>query len=283
MDTVDTHSITMAAIAALAACGLALAEGALPEPVREYVNCSADGSSWPYLLQLPEGEPQAILVYLHGHYADERQGMALGTYNDCFGKLRGECLRRQWVYACPYYGGNTWMNALSESGLADLIGALGARWPGRPVYLCGGSMGGTSALIFAVRRPELLAGVAALCPAGDIETYYAYVAASADAGLGNIAAAIRTHYQVDGRALGSELRDRSACQQAERLGMPVYISHGDADTVIPIEGARRLVARLRELGAPLRYKEIAGGAHDAPVNEVQWAEVLDFVSAEAGR
>ena len=277
------QAIAFTAITVLIASGIAHSQEALPEPVREYFNCSADGSSWPYMIQVPEGDPQAILLFLHGHYSDERQAMTPDAYNDCFGRLRRECLRRQWVYVTPYYGGNTWMNALGESGLADLVGILQARWPGRPVYLAGGSMGGTSALIFAQRRPELVAGVAAICPAGDIERYYAFAAASTDPTLGNIAAAIRMHYQVDGRDLGAELQERSAWRHADRLTMPVYISQGDADATIPIEGTRDLVARLRERGAKLLYQEVARGDHDSPALVVQWAEVLDFIAAGAGR
>jgi len=258
-------------------------EPPLPQPVRETYNCSADGSLWPYLLQAPAGEPAAVLIYLHGHYGDEYQGMTEGAYDDAFGRLRRECLRREWAYVSTYYGGNTWMGPLAESGVADLIARLRARWPGKPVYLVGGSMGGSSTLVFAVRRPELLDGVAALCPASDMQAYYALASASADPTLQNIAAAIRIHYTTDGHQLNEELRLRSALLNAERLRMPVYLSHGAKDAVIPVGPTRALAARLRELGRPVRYVELPEGAHDAPVLEVNWPDALDFVSQGAPR
>ncbi len=262
---------------------LALAYSATAQPLpqfgRETFNCSADGSRWPYLVQAVP-EPTAVLIYLHGHYSDETQGMTEGIYNDGFGKVRRECLVRQWAYVCPWYGGNTWMGPLGEQGLADLIGILRQKWPGRPVYLCGGSMGGSSTLVFATRRPDLIDGAIARCPAGDIESYYRFAAsAQENATLQNIANAIGIHYTTDGHVLQDELRGRSAALNAERLTMPVHIIHGAKDTLIPVEGTRRLVARLQELGRPVKYVELPEGGHDSPVNEVDWNEAFDFVAA----
>ena len=265
-------------LAALVVCAEVLAGEALPVPEREGFNCSADGSLWPYLVQQPAGEAAAILVYLHGHYGDQYQGMAEGTYNDAFGKLRRECLRRHWAYVSAYYGGNTWMSALADSGVADLLAILRQRWPRRPLYLCGGSMGGASALIFAMRRPEAVDGVLALCPAGDIASYYAFVSASADPVLQNIAAAIRIHYTAGGHVLTDELQARSAALDADRLRMPVYLSHAAQDPVIPVAGVRKLAARLRELDRPVRYVELSEGGHDAPLLAVDWPSALDFIS-----
>jgi len=82
-------------------------------------------------------------------------------------------------------------------------------------------MGGSSALVFATVRPDLIDGVAALCPAGDIEAYYAFASASAEPVLVSIASAIRIHYTVDDHELNAELGRRSAALHAEALTMPV--------------------------------------------------------------
>jgi len=251
----------------------------LPQPVRETINRSCDGSCWPRLVQLPDGDPTAIVLYLHGHYGDEYQGMTEGIYNDVFGRLRRECLPRRWAYVTAHYGGNTWMGPLAEEGVAEVVEALRARWPGRPLYLIGGSMGGTSALIFAQRRPDLVDGVVALCPAADIQAYYEYALTSADPTLANIASAIRIHYTEDGHDLTTELAGRSTLLRADRLTMPAVIGHGDADSVIPIEPTRRLVQALRGLGSLVLYTEYPGGGHDKPVTDVDWTAALDFVSA----
>lgn len=252
----------------------------LPPPQRETFICSADGSCWPFLVQLPPATPQAILISLHGHYGNETQMMTEDIYEGAFGKLRRECWRRHWAYLCPWYGGNTWMGPLAEAGLADLFALLQERWPRRPIYLQGGSMGGTSALIFAVRRPKDVAGVIARCPAADIEAYYHWARARANLNptLQNIANAIRLHYTVGGGSLQKELRARSVLQQAERLTMPVHLAHGAADELIPGHWTRALAEKLHRLGRPVYYEEIPDGNHDAPVRRVNWREALDFVS-----
>lgn len=270
-------SATLAAVLVVAAA----AADSLPEPIRESFNCTLDGSRWPYLLQAPQAEPVAVLIYLHGHYSDENQGMTTGIYNDAFGQLRRECRQRGWAYVTAWYGGNSWMGPVAEAGLADLIAVVRQRWPRPPIYLCGGSMGGASALIFAVRRPELLAGVAAFCPAADLESFYGFAAAAANPTLQNIAAAIRLHYTVEGRDLVAELAARSALRHAERLTMPVYLSHGAADGLVPVAGTRALAARLQARQQTVRYVEWPEGGHDTPILQVNWSEVLGFLTGAA--
>ena len=252
----------------------------LPTPRRETFNCTLDGSKWPYLVQDPPGPAQAILINLHGHYSDETQMMTEGIYNDAFGKLRRECLRRNWVYVTAWYGGNSWMGPLGEAGMVDLIGVLKQHWPNVPVYLQGGSMGGSSALVFATRQPQLLSGVIALCPASDVAAYYDWALARApqNATLRNITDAIRIHYTTDGHDLHQELQARSALRNAERLTMPVHLRHGSADALIPVEWTQQLAEKLRALGRKVQYEEIPGGGHDSPVLGMDWAKVLDFVS-----
>ena len=268
-------AVFAAALLVLAALG----QADLPAPERHTFICTADGSLWPYLVQPTNGDAEAICINLYGHYSDHRQGMDVTLFDGFYLHQRVECLARNWLYVCPWYDGNSWMGPIAESGIVDLIALLKEPRPGLPVYLVGGSMGGSSALVFGVRRPDLVDGIVVRCPAGDIESYHAYAAASDDPTLQNIADAIRIHYTADGHALGEELRARSALRNVERLTMPVHICHGASDEVIPVEATRALVARLRKLGRPVEYIEIPGGGHDSPVASTEeWGDVLDFIA-----
>jgi len=42
---------------------------------------------------------------------------------------------------------------------------------------------------------------------------------------------------------------------------PLWIFHGDADAVVPVEQSRKLVAALKSVGAPVRYTELSGADH----------------------
>jgi predicted peptidase len=44
---------------------------------------------------------------------------------------------------------------------------------------------------------------------------------------------------------------------------PIWIFHGDADTVIPVEESRRLAEALRKAGASITYTELPGVGHGA--------------------
>jgi poly(3-hydroxybutyrate) depolymerase len=51
---------------------------------------------------------------------------------------------------------------------------------------------------------------------------------------------------------------------AQRLSrLPIWIFHGDADRVVPVEESRRMAAALKAIGADVQYTELAGEGHAA--------------------
>ena len=131
---------------------------------------SCDASEQRYMLIEPPpragGGPVDLLLALHGHGSDRTQFAA---------QPRGECqaardiaAERYMLFASPDYRAKTsWMGPAAESDVLDLIALLKRQRGVRRVFLCGGSMGGTSALTFAARHPELIAGVTAFNPLAD--------------------------------------------------------------------------------------------------------------------
>src|SRR5690606_18740360 len=89
------------------------------------------------------------------------------------------------------------------------------------IYLAGMSMGGTGVLHLGRKYPEQWAAIAAMAPGVP------------DAGAG---------FEV--------MRD-----------VPLMIMIGDRDELLPIEGMRNALARLREAGVAVQYFEIRGGGH----------------------
>ena len=62
---------------------------------------------------------------------------------------------------------------------------------------------------------------------------------------------------------------RRALARGSRAGdiPPVFVAHGAADQVVPVEQSRELVARLRAARARIDYLEVPGAGHvwlDAP-------------------
>ncbi|MEM7795681.1 MAG: PHB depolymerase family esterase [Cyanobacteria bacterium P01_C01_bin.118] len=51
---------------------------------------------------------------------------------------------------------------------------------------------------------------------------------------------------------------------AERIGeIPIWIFHGDADDVVPVEESRRMMAALESVGADVQYTELVDVGHNA--------------------
>ena len=106
-------------------------------------------------------------------------------------------------------------------------------------YVTGLSRGGNAAWYLAYRYPERFAALLAICSFID---------------LGHIVPAPVVPPQ-DGEQF------RAVARKLRRL--PTWIFHGDADQLVPVDQSRRLVAALREVGAPVQYTELPGIGHEA--------------------
>ena len=111
------------------------------------------------------------------------------------------------------------------------------------VYLMGHSMGGAGTWHFAMKMPDLWAGLAPMAPASFGEPE----------GLEDI------------------------------KHIPVIVIQGDADRLVPVEGTRRWVARLEEIGTKHTYIEIPDGNHVSSItqNPELMSEIFDFLAAQS--
>jgi predicted peptidase len=107
------------------------------------------------------------------------------------------------------------------------------------VYLTGMSRGGVGSYYLAYREPARFAAVLVAC--GRVRPPDSDESAIVPPADGEPFAAL-----------------------AHRLrGLPLWLFHGDADTIISVEESRCLAAALRALDAPFTYTEIPGGDHNA--------------------
>jgi pimeloyl-ACP methyl ester carboxylesterase len=248
-----------------------------PEIEERAFAASHDGSRQTYLRARYGGRgPSAgraplLLVWLHGARSHQDQGITAGIYANLFGRLAAWMASREVTYLCPEYRGNSWMGPAAESDLLDVLRIEKALAPPSRTLLLGGSMGATSALIFAGRHPGQTHGVFALCPATDPAAMHPRFPADFESSYGGPPS---TH--------AAPYRERAAMGMLDALArLPIFLAHGSADAVIPVEHSRRLAAALAARRAPCRYVELAGGDHDAPVT-VDIADALGFLLASTG-
>jgi len=113
------------------------------------------------------------------------------------------------------------------------------------VYLHGFSMGAAGGYRIACKWPERFAAVVVV--AGRIEPGGNSTPEEIDLDRAtNPAAAMPDPFAAFAACLGRT---------------PLWIFHGDADAVVPVDQSRKLVAALKRAGAPVRYTELAGADH----------------------
>ena len=228
------------------------------------------GRDW--ALVCPTATAGLGVVVIHGHGSTGDQLYTRPDLKHNAGFLRSLGLG----ILTPNLRGNAWMAPPAGQDLAELITFAKTTYGWRKVILASGSMGGTSNLIFAAQHPELADAVVANSPATDLARYAAWCAERPLSICQQIADAIMTAYHRDAALLARH----SACALADRLTMPVWLRHGDADPIIPVSESRALASCLANK-ADFSYREIPDGGHDAamPCFAAGVAAAVDVLSA----
>ena len=190
-----------------------------------------DGSEQRYVRVLPDGfdpvRPSDALVCLHGHGADRWQFV-----RDSRGEARAArdaAAENKMLFVAPDYRAKTsWMGPAAEADLLQIVGDLKKRYSVRRLILSGGSMGASSALTFAALHPELVDGVVAFNGLADHAAYT------------NFQEAIAASFGGTKADKPDEYRTRSAANFPERFTMPLAVTAGGKDTLVPPASALRL-------------------------------------------
>lgn len=248
-------------------------------PTEQRFVADYDNTLQSYLELLPPmvADIDTAVIAFHGHGSHREQFMTPGIYDDAFTPVMQLLCERNIVYIAPEYRGNSWMNAAAVSDCRQIICSLRAAYGVKHIVLIGGSMGGTSVLIYAALHPEGISGVLAACPATDMAELYDELQGSRwDA----IAQTIAAQYGGIPELNPAEYSRRSSRRHVENLKMPISIIHGNSDALISVNHSRIMVQRLRELGSPVIYREITDGDHDAPVQffAEELAALLDRIA-----
>ncbi len=192
-----------------------------------------DGSAQRYIEALPElwdsSQSYHLIVALHGHGADRHQ-VPDDSRDECRA-MRDIASQFGMILISPDYRASTsWMGPAAELDMLQIIRELRARYKIAKLFICGGSMGGTSALVFTALHPELVDGVCALNPTANMLEY------------DNFQDAIAESYGGTKKDCPNEYRKRSPELVPERFTMPLSITTGGLDTVVPPQSAMRLAA-----------------------------------------
>jgi dipeptidyl aminopeptidase/acylaminoacyl peptidase len=201
------------------------------------------------------------------------------------------------VFQPNFRGGGGFGNAFAESGhgqwgqrmqedVADATRHLIQAGISDPNRICinGWSYGGYVAFSASYLNADLYKCSVAGAGVSDLRAMLRWVRAGTgendvDDGGGSGSTSIRYQYWVD--AIGSPGRDGerldqfSAARNAERVGMPLLIIHGDEDTTVPIEQSEIMVRAMQRVGKNARLVTLHDIDHYAsPIQGEAWRTVL---------
>lgn len=196
-----------------------------------------DGTSQRYVQILPGGfnptGPNIAMIALHGHGSDRWQYIKDGR-----GETRGArdvAAKYGMLFISPDYRATTsWMGPKAEADVLQIITDLRKQKGVKKIFMVGVSMGGTSALIFTMRHSEIIDGV---CSQNGMANMVEY---------GGFADAIAASYGGTKAAIPDEYRQRSAELSPQSFTMPVAITVGMKDTIVPPQSVLRLAVALHK-------------------------------------
>ncbi len=238
-------------------------------PERLCYTSRADGAEDWFMLR-DAGPGSDCLVYLHGHGSDGNQ---LFTRKDVMAAIPLVAAKGLSVVA-PNLRGNAWMCPSAVQDLADLLAGLREKRKFRRYVVIGGSMGGTGALVFAMRHPDLVDALGIMGGVTSLRRYREWLKRGTLPVHREILAAVENHY----RAADYEAHD--VAEHCETLAMPLVFAHGGADEIMPVSEMEDL--RSRMAGRPnARFEKIPGGDHDSPLS--RFASMLDELTGNTQR
>ncbi|MFN7561750.1 MAG: GDSL-type esterase/lipase family protein [Prosthecobacter sp.] len=210
-----------------------------------------------YVERLPTGfepqKPHDVLIALHGHGSDRWQFIR-DARDECRA-LREVADRHGLIFISPDYRAKTsWMGPKADADVLQIIAEVKKRHRVNRVFIAGGSMGGTSALIFATLHPEPIAGVCALNPTANLVEYAGFKEA------------IDTSY-----GSADEREKRSPELHADRLTMPIALTTGGKDTSVPPDSTLRLAKKLKRV-LSIHHD---GGGHSTSYDDT--VKAMEFV------
>ena len=259
---------TRAACCFLFAAIVAPAWGAEPQDI--IFTARNDGTEQRYVELLPPGFSPSkscdVLIALHGHGSDRWQFIR-ATRGECQG-VRDVAAKHGLIVISPDYRATTsWMGPTAEADVVQIIAEVRQRHTVDRVFIAGGSMGGTSALIFAALHPELIAGVCSLNGTANMLEYDRFQDA------------IRASYGGTKADVPDEYKKRSAELWPEHFTMSVAATTGGQDTVVPPQSVQRLVEKLQQAKRRVLLIHRATGGH--ATNYEDTCAALEFMLREA--
>lgn len=208
----------------------------------------------------------AVIFHGHGAHADQ----LFKPIDDWYLELE----KRDFGLICMDLQGNSWMNTDNATIMHQMLTYFKKEFKINKLIFAGGSMGGTSAIIYPLYYPKDMDGIIADCPCANMTDYYHSLLNKERKILVEIRETIKNRYKGTPET-SSMYKKSNANEHPEIYTMPLVIYHGDADEYIPFEFTKVLMDELKDK-PNFKYKIIIGGNH-ASATDNNFKEQLDFI------
>jgi pimeloyl-ACP methyl ester carboxylesterase len=234
-----------------------------PGTMRITFTSTFDGAE-DWALFLPGDECKNTIVYLHGSFSHADQIFIRRDIRDFW-------LTRIMEGRHPLLSVNTrgtsYMSPAAAADLTDLLGYCRDKLRcGRFVPL-GGSGGASSAMAYAVLHPEAVHGVIALGMC-DILQRLDFARNSDNPVLRDLARTVFVAYGGTPEEKPHLYEARSVLAHTDVLTMPIVLTMGENDPLIPVAEARKIAAAMKGKKTFV-YHEVPQGDHDSAL----WVDV----------
>ena len=231
--------------------------------------------SVPYRMLIPNGEQssgrKSLLIFLYGRGGSHREyNLSRPPYE----LLRKNLADRGYYVLVPELGPSHWMNHRARRVLDQIIERVLEDYPidSSRVHIMGTSMGGGSALGYAVHRPNLIRSVVVRAPMTDFAQWHKEnirYRKELEAAFGGTPQEVPKPYA-----------ESSAMANLDALvNIPIFMIHGDLDVLVLPHHSKQLEEALRARGGHVLYRQAIGIGHNDKAIIGFENEVVDFFDA----
>ena len=234
-----------------------------PGTVRLAFTSEFDGAK-DWALFLPGDTRKNTIVYLHGSFSEADQ---LFTREDVRDFWLSRIMAGHHPLLSANMRGTSYMSPAATADLTDLLHYARDELGCDRFVLLGGSGGASSAMAYAVLHPENIHGVIAMGMC-DIRARLDFARKSDEPVLQELAQTVFSAYEGTLEEKPDLYEARSVLAHADKLTMPIVLTMGEKDPLIPVEETRKIASAMKGK-EHFVYHEVPGGDHDSSV----WVDV----------
>ncbi len=235
-----------------------------PEGTVKITYQSAFDGQTDWALYRPGDKAKQTIVYLHGSFSTADQ---IFIRQDLRQFWLNKILRENYPLLSINMRGTSYMSPAATADLTDLLNDCRKQYGSKSYILLGGSGGASSAMAYACIAPEQVSGVIAMGMC-DIFARLDFARKSNIPVLKKLAETTFAAYGGTLEEMPELYRARSVLANVKKLNMPIVLTMGEKDKLIPVTETRKVAEALKNK-PDFKYYEIPGGDHDSAV----WVDI----------